>query len=146
MLVLDRKMKFAVIHREILEYYSNMTNKIDIKCEKVISYFKTEQIENQINSNRDKIVAKLKEIEKIKLENLKQSDSFYDGLLCLFIPSKFSVFDSNKKSNQDSYETNSFMTSNLGQRDGVEFKFSHEIGCLVIVNFDLDKDIVEKLM
>ncbi|CAF1046671.1 unnamed protein product [Brachionus calyciflorus] len=155
-----------LIRKEILEYYSNMINKIDIKCEKAISYFKTEQIENQINSNRHKIVANITEIEKIKLKNLKSTDSIYDGLFCFFIPSKFSAFDSHSQyekepeeefesnqddNNQDSNESNAFMTSNLGQEDEIDkrrdkFNFSDEIGCLVIVNFDLEKEIVENLV
>ncbi|CAF0789628.1 unnamed protein product [Brachionus calyciflorus] len=150
-----------VIRREILEYYSNMINKIDIKCEKALGYFKTEQIENQINSNRDKLVAKIKEIEKIKLKNVKSTDSIYDRLFCFFIPSKYSAFDSHSlyekereeefdskedDNNLDPNESNAFLTSYLGQEDGIKFKFSNEIGCLVIFNFVLEKEIVEKLI
>ncbi|CAF1049596.1 unnamed protein product, partial [Brachionus calyciflorus] len=65
---------------KILEYYSNLINQIDIKSEEAILKCKTDEMKNIVNSDRAKIIAKIKEIQSIKLDNLKSTDSIYDGL------------------------------------------------------------------
>jgi len=65
---------------KILEYYSNLINQIDIKSEEAILKCKIDEMKNIVNSDRAKIIAKIKEIQSIKLDNLKSTDSIYDGL------------------------------------------------------------------
>ncbi|CAF1111467.1 unnamed protein product [Brachionus calyciflorus] len=124
------------IRSEILDYYSNLVNQIDIISEKAIKFFKTEAIVHQINSARDKIISKIKEIEQIKLKNLKPSDSIYDGLFCFFIPKNtFSFLD---------FKTD--LESNFPKYLDFEFEFRNDIGLLVILNNNLNKKFVDKLI
>ncbi|CAF1023906.1 unnamed protein product [Brachionus calyciflorus] len=102
---------------EILEYYSKMINDIDIKCEKSILTLKKEELDNQINSHRQQIIAKIEDVQKLQLNNLKNSDSKLNGPFCFFIPnSKTFYYDS-------------------------KFEFKNQIGQLVVTSFILSDKI-----
>ncbi|CAF0976895.1 unnamed protein product [Brachionus calyciflorus] len=105
---------------EICEYYSKMINEIDTKTEEIIFRMKKQEIEcdYEINSDRNKIIAKIREIEKIKLNNLKDSDSIFQDLFCIFIPQK--VFSGN-------------------------ISFCETIGKLALINYPLDENTIERL-
>ncbi|CAF0955755.1 unnamed protein product [Brachionus calyciflorus] len=155
------------IRSDILEYYSNLENEIDIVSEKAIAYFKTEDTVNKINCGRDKLIAKIKETEKLKLNTLKDSQSIYDGIFCFFIPiSDFSYMDSKSDSESEEVEEdddepdewdeqddkkrflkwkNRFLNKLLRERKG-EFEFPNQIGQLLVTNCTLNNDIVEKLI
>ncbi|CAF0914801.1 unnamed protein product [Brachionus calyciflorus] len=115
------------IRNEFLEYYSNLANEIDIKSEKAIDSFKNDDtIVNKINSQREEIIIKVKEVEKTNLNNL--NDSLLEGQSCFFIPSLDSL-DSQTKTDDNS-----------------NFEFHSHIGQLVVINFNLNKTIIKKLI
>ncbi|CAF0976877.1 unnamed protein product [Brachionus calyciflorus] len=112
------------IRFEICEYYSNLIYEIDIKTENFICQLKKQEFEIQINSDRDKIISKIREIKRIKLNNLKDSDSIYQNLFCFFFPAIEDHF----------------------QRDyGDNLNFYKRIGQLVVINYTLDENTINKL-
>ncbi|CAF0948001.1 unnamed protein product [Brachionus calyciflorus] len=148
------------LRSEILEYHSNLINEIDIKSEKAICYFKREEFENQINSDRDRLITKIKEVEKIKLNNLKNSDSIYDGVFCFFIPRKYFSFldlpepeseeqDDDDDDDEHKFELtaqNEFFKRILHEETKDKFEFHEQIGRLVVNNFNLNKNLVKNLI
>ncbi|CAF0922117.1 unnamed protein product [Brachionus calyciflorus] len=148
---------------EILDYYSNLVNEVDIISEKAIRFFRTEAIVHQINSSRDKIISKIKEVEKIKLKNLKHSHTIYDGLFCFFIPRVTFSFlglksglESKKLDTCELFEEfdkklelkgrNENLQSTFPKDVDYKFEFRNDIGLLVILNSNLNKKFVDKLI
>ncbi|CAF1077050.1 unnamed protein product [Brachionus calyciflorus] len=138
---------------EISEHYRNLINEIDILSEKAIDFFKSNQkTVDKITSDREKLIVKVNEVEKIKLTNLKHSISIYDGIFCFIIPTN-SIFDS---------ESNTVPTENEREEsnrkiDKLYYKLAFDakqeclkcrkqIAQLVILNCTLNKKIVEKLI
>ncbi|RNA24920.1 hypothetical protein BpHYR1_006620, partial [Brachionus plicatilis] len=137
---------------EILQYYSNLINEIDIKCEKAILFFKTEDAVNEIETNRQKIISKIKQIEIIKLENVKDSETLYDG--------SFAFFTSNDRGNKlfcdyydSEYVSNEKLDLNnnvpyswtMSQKRGEKFDFVKHLGQLVVAS-SLKQNNVKKLI
>ncbi|CAF0777187.1 unnamed protein product [Brachionus calyciflorus] len=115
----------------ILEYYSNLINEIDFKTEKALCELKNQVFENQINYDRNKIVAKIKDIEKIKLNSLKDSDSIFNGLFCIFISANEVYLSRLNEDNPDFDKS---------------FYFHERIGQLAIINYNFDIKTVNQLM
>ncbi|CAF0812910.1 unnamed protein product [Brachionus calyciflorus] len=143
------------LRSEILDYHSNLINEIDIKSEKAIYYFKREEFENQINSDRYKIITKIKEVEKIKLNELNNSDSIYNGMFCFFIPRTYLSFldliseseeDNEQENDEKDDAKNEFFKRILDEETNDKFEFNQQIGRLVINNFNLNKNLVKNLI
>ncbi|CAF1023926.1 unnamed protein product [Brachionus calyciflorus] len=95
------------IRGEVCEYYSKMI-----------------KFEIQINSDRNKIIATIRDIEKIKLNNLQELDSIFQDFFCIFKPTR-------KYQNEKDYEGN--------------FNFYKRIGQLVVINNTFDENTINKL-
>ncbi|CAF0914820.1 unnamed protein product [Brachionus calyciflorus] len=137
------------MHRNIIvEYYSTLINEIDLNVEKAINFFKTgETVVNKFNSDRNIIIAKVKEIEKIKLNNFKDSDTIYDGLFCFFIPTKHLIDLKTDSEESEKYSELDLMEFKLQLEAKEEYlKSRYQIGQLVVLNIPLNKKIVEKLI
>ncbi|CAF0859960.1 unnamed protein product [Brachionus calyciflorus] len=108
---------------EILKYYNDLINSIDIKCEKSIIIFNSAEIENEINSKREKFIAKIKEILNINLKNLslEQENLPFNQKFC-------------------------FLLTNNSKKPKDTFDFKKVIGKLVITNEFLSKKIINKLI
>ncbi|CAF1157127.1 unnamed protein product, partial [Brachionus calyciflorus] len=83
-----------------------------------------EEFEVEIHSDRNKIIAKIRDIEKIKLNNLQESDSIFQDFFCIFKPAR-------KYQNEKDYEGN--------------FNFYKRIGQLVVINKTFDEYTINKL-
>ncbi|CAF1040416.1 unnamed protein product, partial [Brachionus calyciflorus] len=142
---------------EIVEYYSNLVNEIEHEFDRTIYYVQTEEnIVNKINSDRAKIISKIKEIEINKLKNLKDSESIYDGLFCFFILPKHS-FALVSKMNDDRQHKSTKKLKTDYDIDQIEYKLKleakdeyfesrNQIGQLIVLNCTLNKKIVENLI
>ncbi|RNA01969.1 hypothetical protein BpHYR1_013520 [Brachionus plicatilis] len=121
-----------ILRKEIIEYYSNLINEIDIKCEKAILFFKTEETVNEIQANREKIISKIKQTEMIKLESFKDSETLYDGIFAFFISNRDSMdIELLQKSNSipDEKFPKSWIKS---QEKSQKFKFIVHLGQLIV--------------
>ncbi|RNA34668.1 LRR receptor-like serine threonine- kinase FLS2 isoform X1 [Brachionus plicatilis] len=137
--------------KEILQYYSNLMNYIDIKCENAILFFKTEDAVNEIETNRQKIISKIKQIEMIKLENVKDSETLYDGSFGFFISNDhdnelFCDYDSEYVSNEKlDLNNNALYSWTMSQKRGEKFDFVKHLGQLVVAS-SLSRNNVRKLI
>ncbi|RNA26863.1 hypothetical protein BpHYR1_011780 [Brachionus plicatilis] len=120
------------LRKEIIEYYSNLINEIDIKCEKAVLFFKTEEALNEIETNRENIISKIKQTEMIKLENFKDSERLDDGIFA-FLISKRSSMDIELFEKSKAIPDEKFPKSWIkSQEKGKKFKFIVHLGQLIV--------------
>ncbi|CAF0914782.1 unnamed protein product [Brachionus calyciflorus] len=112
---MKQESKMIETRKEISEYYSKLVNEIDIKCEETILIYETKEIQDNFNKDRQQIITKIQDVQKIHLNNLKQSN--LNGPFCFFIP---------KSEDTDS-----------------KFEFKKRIGQLVVTKFTLSDKIIE---
>ena len=129
---------------EIIDYFGDLINKIDIQTEKCLKDTKvhcfcsvTKEIEIEIkkyeddlkqpiNSLRNFLIDKVKEIERSNLQNLSTNKITY----CFFIPNKWRVV-------REKFERKS--------DEKFCFFFNNKIGYLVVLKIILDCTIVEQI-
>ena len=71
--------------QEVFDYYSELVNLIDIKCEIEIKSSKCKENNDQINRNREILIAKVRQIEQTNLESIKSGEPI--DKFCFLMPS-----------------------------------------------------------
>lgn len=124
--------------KQIIEYYEDVENSINIQCEKCLQNLQTESgLDDQLtglNLIRDLFIQTIKELCNKNLDNL--TDNSND----IFGP-KFCFFLSNDKMKSGPEQNN----DNLVFGPAYNFYFENEIGKLVIVNNYIDEKIISEL-
>ncbi|CAF1112202.1 unnamed protein product [Brachionus calyciflorus] len=106
----------------IVDYYSDLINKIDIQTEKVLYNEHCEDEIINLNVTRELFIRKVKEIEKYNLINLNvNTKNGFEDKFCFFIPNWSMVIDKTSKKNEIFYYL-------------YNFNFNDKLGKLVIVN------------
>ncbi|RMZ97137.1 hypothetical protein BpHYR1_042600 [Brachionus plicatilis] len=148
---------------EIIEYFSNLINEIDIICEKAILFFKTEDALTEIQANREKIISKIKQTELSKLKNFNDSETLYDGTFAFFIsndqfkdksnnpcqfrPNLLSKYNESDHTSDEKLDLNNNapFSWTMSQKRGEKFEFVKHLGQLVVAS-SLEQNIVQILI
>ncbi|CAF0909422.1 unnamed protein product [Brachionus calyciflorus] len=100
------------------EYYSDLINKVNLEFEKKLIYVKENAEQDQLDSIRNLLISKIKEIE---IPNLKTKEH----RTCFFIPN---------------------INSNLDIIPNTDFIFDNKIGKLIIFRDSIDTESIEKII
>ena len=104
--------------KEVIDFFSNLINSIDIKCEKIIYYFKNKKQKNEIYQILNFLIKQIKRIENFNLKNID-----------LNINEKRFAF---------------FIFKNPRSKS-IEFEFNKDIGSLVLLNEFVNENIQHSL-
>ena len=82
---MEKKMK----RHEIIKYFDNLKNEIDIECEKKLANSQlSNSEENDLNSMRTKFIHKIEEISAFDLrilDSCEPNNFLFDGKFCFFL-------------------------------------------------------------